>query len=645
MLAVLLLALPLAALAADGELRAHPEGGQYIADEVLVRYTDDASTASITELEARYRLKAMGATKHLRLYHYRLPSRLTVLEAINVISRSPAVRYAEPNYVQHFRFVPNDPLFSNQWSLQNIGQIVNGRVGPLDADIDWEEALEIHTQRQEIIVAVIDTGVAILHPDLTNEAWRNDDETGDNDIDDDGNGFVDDVFGYDFFDGNATVLDENGHGTLVASIIAGSIDNDLGIAGVAPSAKIMAVRVADDFGDFGTLSTTTMNFVHSTTYAAKNGAHIINFSAGGPAFVNAMRDQIAWLDGQGIILVASAGNGEPDGIGDDNDTDPTYPASYNLPNIISVAATTQRDERAPFSNFGSSSVDLAAPGTNIQGADLNRTQTFLEDFESGVTDWTDTPLSGSTDSDWEGFVDALGGTWLTDSAILAIPFNYEPNADVIATSPPLTLGFAPQLRYRVWTRLNLLVDLLAVQVSTDGFNWTTVDVVFGDSATDCPGCALNAGTVRPVDLSGLDFETVRIRFRLRSDNFLEADGAYIDDIELTTANFLLDLLDPQFQFNNGTSFSAPLVAGAAALVWTERPDLSHRQVRQIVLESVDPLPALSGKVATGGRLNARNAVDAAIRFVPEPATGWAMAAALGTLISLSASRNRGNGTT
>ena len=149
----------------------------------------------------------------------------------------PMIEYAEPDYLrQPQQQLPTDPLFSQQWALHNTGQLVNGRNGPADADIDWPEAMDFYSPTASVIVAVIDSGVALDHPEITNKVWVNPGEVK-NGLDDDGNGYVDDLVGWDFVDDDNLPLDENGHGTLVASLIVSSVENGIGVSAARPKRR------------------------------------------------------------------------------------------------------------------------------------------------------------------------------------------------------------------------------------------------------------------------------------------------------------------------------------------------------------------------------------------------------------------------
>ncbi len=279
-----------------------------------------------------------------------------VQEVIEQLESDPSVEYAEPNYARTFGAIAtNDTLRASQWALENTGQNLGGGAGTPGADIDaipaWQLSLGTSTT-----VAVIDNGVLYTHPDLENQMW-------------DGTGCVSEtgaalgscLHGYDFADNDlsplpeATSTTDTYHGTHVAGIIAAEMNNATGTIGVAPKAKIMALRFGLDVA----------SEVKAIDFAIQNGAKIINASYGGSQFSQAEYDAIARFRDAGGIFIAAAGNGGTDQIGDDNDTAPEFPASYDLANIVSVAATGQVDELATFSNFGDVTVDLGAPGRRI----------------------------------------------------------------------------------------------------------------------------------------------------------------------------------------------------------------------------------------------------------------------------------------
>ena len=275
------------------------------------------------------------------------------------LERSADVVYAEPNFIRQVQAVPNDPFFSNLYGLQNTGQTVAGVSGTPDADIDAPEAWDLTTGSPQVVVGVVDSGVDVVHPDLSSSIWANPGESGDgresNGIDDDANGLVDDWRGWDWVADDNLAADENDHGTHVSGTITASGNDATGVTGVSWNSRVMPLRMLDANG-----SGTVADLVSAYRYARAKGAQIVNASLGGSGFSRAELDAI---DGApNTLFVVAAGNGGSDRVGDNVDTTPEYPCAYAAANIVCVAASDQNDGLAGFSNFGSASVDLAAPG-------------------------------------------------------------------------------------------------------------------------------------------------------------------------------------------------------------------------------------------------------------------------------------------
>jgi subtilisin family serine protease/subtilisin-like proprotein convertase family protein len=322
----------------------------YASDSILVRFQADAPMSVMPSLYAGTSIgDELGLVSGL--HEVLLDPGVSVVDALAAYQANPWVLYAEPNYLVSINVVPNDPSFSRLYGLNNTGQTG----GTVDADIDAPEAWDNFTGSGNTIVAVIDTGVDYNHPDLAANIWTNPGEIPNNGLDDDSNGFVDDVHGYDFANNDGNPFDDNGHGTHVSGTIGAVGNNAIGVAGVIWDVQIMAVKFLDAGGG-GTLA----DAVRAVNYAVANGALISNNSWGGGGFYQALYDAIANAGAQGHIFVAAAGNNSSN-----NDAFPAYPASYNLDNIIAVAATDDDDLLAYFSNYGATSVDLGAPGVDI----------------------------------------------------------------------------------------------------------------------------------------------------------------------------------------------------------------------------------------------------------------------------------------
>lgn len=320
----------------------------------------ERAKAGVTQLN-----KAIGAktikTLTLRdsreILHIKLPEEMSVEEGVARYSKLSGVKYAEPNYLWYpDEVIPNDSEFHYQWALHNTGQafVPSGRTGTLDADIDMVEAWDVITGAPDVVVGVIDTGVMIEHPELAGNIWTNADEIAGNGIDDDSNGYIDDVHGWDFFNNDNTVFDpEDGddHGTHVSGTIGAVGNNGVGVAGMVWNIKIMPLKFIGPEGG------STDDAILAVDYAAANGATLTTNSWGGGGYSQALKDAI---EASHILFVAAAGN---DAL--DNDLEPHYPSSYDSENIIAVAATDWNDNMAYFSNYGVESVDVGAPGYGI----------------------------------------------------------------------------------------------------------------------------------------------------------------------------------------------------------------------------------------------------------------------------------------
>ena len=270
--------------------------------------------------------------------------------AAEELERQRAVEYVEPNFVLRASRLPNDHFFNEQWGLRNVGQY-GGKSG---ADVRAIEAWDAATGAN-VTVAVVDTGVDYAHADLVPNSWTNPLDPA-NGVDDDQNGFVDDVHGADFVDEDSNPTDDAGHGTHVAGIIGAKGNNSIGVAGVNWDAKIMALKFLDADGQGN-----TADAANSIDYAVSHGARVINASWGGPAFSQALYQAVRRAGDKGVVFVAASGND-----GENADAKPDFPAAFDLPNVISVAATDSGDDLADFSNYGAVSVDVAAPGDDIE---------------------------------------------------------------------------------------------------------------------------------------------------------------------------------------------------------------------------------------------------------------------------------------
>lgn len=286
-----------------------------------------------------------------RLTLVEVPENTNIQSAIRELRNDPNVEYAEPNYLAEFSVLPNDPSFPKLWGMNNTGQTG----GVADADIDAPEAWNTQTAANFVVVAVIDSGVDYTHEDLAANIWSNTGEIPGNGIDDDKNGFIDDIRGWDFVNNDNNPFDDFGHGTHAAGTIGAVGNNGKGVVGAAWSVKILPLKFLDSGGG-GSYEAA----IAAIQYATLKRVSIMSNSWGGGGYSQALKDVIKTAEKSGILFVAAAGNSSSD-----SDINPMYPAAYDNENIVSVAATDDKDGKAGFSNYGKISVDLGAPGVNI----------------------------------------------------------------------------------------------------------------------------------------------------------------------------------------------------------------------------------------------------------------------------------------
>jgi subtilisin family serine protease len=325
-----------------------------VGDHLIVRAADgltrDALETALAPTGGRIRRAIPGSS----LYLIQTPG--LTLEAYDILLASLRqsglpLEYSEPDYVVYATFTPNDPSFGQLWGLHNTGQ--TGGSG--DADIDATEAWDISRGSNTVLVAVIDTGIDHTHPDLAANMWTNPGEIPGNNIDDDGNGYIDDTRGWDFVNNDNNPADDQGHGTHCAGTIGAVGNNGIGVAGVAHTVRLVGAKFLSASG-----SGTTSDAIEAVLYTTGLGVTLTSNSWGGGGYSQALKDAIDAARTAGILFIAAAGNDY-----DNSDVRPSYPAGYDSPNIISVAASNHLDQLASFSNYGFVTVDLAAPGVSI----------------------------------------------------------------------------------------------------------------------------------------------------------------------------------------------------------------------------------------------------------------------------------------
>ena len=285
-------------------------------------------------------------------------SGVTVEQAILRFQTDPRIEFIEPNYIVYANeTTPGDPEFEDLWGMHNTGQTG----GKIDADIDAPEAWDTQTDCRNLVVGVIDTGGDYNHPDLQPNIWTSPGEIAGNGEDDDGNGFIDDVHGWDFVNNDNNPMDDHFHGTHVSGSIAAAGNNDRGVIGVCWGGQIMALKFLDNGGS-GTTADAIEAIEYATMMKRDFGVNIrlTNNSWGGGGYSQALYIAIRASQEADMLFVAAAGNSSSN-----NDRQPHYPSSFDLDGIIAVAATDHNDNLSSLSNYGQTSVDLGAPGLSI----------------------------------------------------------------------------------------------------------------------------------------------------------------------------------------------------------------------------------------------------------------------------------------
>ncbi len=325
----------------------------YLADQLIVRAKDGIDEKTLREV---LKTESMAVEQSIgpgivtvRLARSDLDATADAIAALE--RHGDLVHSAEPDGVGFGGASPNDTDFAQQWGNHNTGQ--SG--GTADADVDAPEFWDRFGNAPDVVVAVLDSGLNFTHPDLAGIAWRNPGETAGDGIDNDGNGRIDDVRGWDFVNADNDPTDDHAHGTHVTGIMAANRNNGVGVAGMLSGVKILTCKILN-----ASNSGTTSNLIAATSYARLEGAPVMNLSLQNYPFNTTLNAEFDACQGAGILLSICAGN-----QGVNNDTTPNYPSSYPQSNVIAVGNHTRSDARSSSSNYGLTKVDLFAPGSTI----------------------------------------------------------------------------------------------------------------------------------------------------------------------------------------------------------------------------------------------------------------------------------------
>jgi len=543
-----------------------------------------------------------------------------VKDKVNELKGKYEVESVQPNFrYESSAISTNDTDRAKLWGLDNTGQVVSGTAGSVDADIDAPEAWARTLGTEEVTVSVIDSGVAYNHPDLANMMWD-----GSSCKDASGNYLGGCSHGYDYEDMDKDPVPEsNEHGTHVAGTIGAQRNNSVGILGVAPKARILAIKTGF-YSD---------EIVDGIEFSRQNGAKVINASwgcyssdQGGSHYVCGTDDEgsnygdLAMTQAIGsfpglFVVAAGNGDGDSDNLGENHDSGETlhnYPCDLTLSNIVCVAATDSKNQLATFSDYGATSVDVGAPGVNIYST-VNESYALNQNFNSITapavpSDW----VKGGTLNKWgtASYNQYFGKVLYGDTY-----WPYSNNANSTITPPIYNLSSYNGATISFWTICDTeysttsWTDYMALEFSSDGGS-TYARILQWDEAYLDPysgGVGNSYYYFDGIPLSGQYLSSgFKFRFRWVTDNSINwYDGCLVDDVQLRRYS---NGFDSKYAFMDGTSMATPHVAGLAAYLWSVDPTLTTGELKNIILTSGDSLPSLSGKTVTGKRINMSKAL-------------------------------------
>jgi subtilisin family serine protease len=546
---------------------------QYVEGEAIVTFKPSADLTAVQstlkghslQFSRHFAFLSEKRGRHSGLVH---ASDRTTAQLIVELSADPQVESAEPNYLRWISSsVPNDASFSQLWGLQNTGQSVNGSAGTAGDDIKFVNAWSLaRTSATPVVVAVIDTGVDYTHPDLAPNMWINPGEIPANGVDDDGNGYVDDVYGYDFADNTGDPFDSGFHGSHVSGTIAAAGNNLIGVIGVNYQARIMALKASSDGSSF-----TTAAIISALQYAAMmkgRGVNIvsINASFGGGGSSSTESAAIQAAGNAGIIFCAAAGNSSLD-----LDATAFYPASYRLNNMIVVAASDQNDALASFSDYGPTTVDLAAPGVNIFSTIPVVTSAYVTQASSTYS---------ATEMTYSGYT-----------------------AGITATIYDCGLGYPTNFSAAVSNNIALI---------------SRGTLYFSDKVANAMTAGARAAIIYN-NVSGIFLGTLSKPGKwIPALSISQADGQTLESLVPATGT-VVNVVNPSqsYELLDGTSMATPHVSGAVAFAAMNFPAETVATRIQRVLGNVDPVAGLKGVVISGGRLNLLRIVDTDLNGLPD----------------------------
>lgn len=564
-------------------------GNQYVQNQILVKFKPKVAAAARAQIAQSYgaqSVQSLGIRSEVILANL-MPGQ-TVDDAVSAYNNDANVEYAQPNYIYHTLTVPADPQYGQLWAAKNTAQFITaGSYSQTSRttgnDMNLESAWGVKTDCSSVLVAVVDSGVNYNSTDLAANMWTGNANHGQNFASDAATGVGSDP------------MDLNGHGTHVAGIIGAVGNNGIAGVGVCWKANIMAVRVLEATG-----SGSTSSIIQGIDYAVTNSAKIINMSLGGTGgFDQAFSDAITNAKTHNVLVVVAAGNDA-----EDNDTVAHWPCNFTHSNLICVAALDQNYALTDFSDYGSSSVDVGAPGANIYSTWAG-TSTVISDFTYGgvaPTGWSfSSTTAGSTPAGGWG---SVSGGWLLSPATGWGTALYNANTDDRAyktfnlagyNAAILEAAIAINIKNGDYFKVNYKT------ASSDPFvSGTTVA-----SFTNWQGGTTTSASGK-IGINSCISATCTLGFQLLSAASSTRDlGVAMTNFKITT------LTNNATSYNtiNGTSMATPEVAGLAALVWAHNPLYLYTDVANAIKNGGRSIAALSGKSTTGKAVDAMGALS------------------------------------
>ena len=517
--------------------------------EIIVKYKEGVTEFQKVEIEEKYGLKKIRDVEDLKVTLYRVNEN-TVINIMYMLGKDNVIEYSEPNLIQKSKGIPNDPYYNSQWYLSNIGM---------------PDAWDRYTGSTTTKVAVLDGGVSKLHSEIMSKltAWGE----------------------WDYIDSDFDADDEDsvGHGSLIAGIIAAQKNNGNGVAGISENVAILPIRIADSAG-----SSSSLNTASAIRRAVDSGCRVINCSFATPGYNNTLYSAISYANDNNALVICSSGNESVN-----NEVTHSYPSDYDLPNIISVASSGTSNALSNFSNYGSTSVDIAAPGENIYNCGGGLYSIVYWGFDYGWDGWTQLNFSG------------FGFSWnnIYQGLFTSIDFwgYYSSNSTTYLTSPVLNCSGFKKTKVIISVGGNIGIgDVLGTYSLTPSNALNNIGYLY----SGLTNTEYTYDSSSQMDLQGSN----KLSIIFTSDYYYNSYFG-IKDVRVTGIPGTTSMASSQYKTSSGSSFSAPVVSGVAAMLMSQNPSLTHLQIKSIIMNTAKKTASMTGKTVSGGIVDANAAMQ------------------------------------